>query len=599
MKNKSLFTKYLFLTISFLFLILAYLNFPELIFFLIGVGVAILSYLVWGAEEGIMAILLLASITLGMFFRSIEIFLFGLSVCVILGVTTFRLRVSISNLRKSEHKYKNLVEMASDGIVILQNRKIKYSNPSLIKMLGYSIIEVIETDFTKYVPSNEIDDFLEKYKKARSGDKDYTYDIILKNRLNKTIDTEMSFSSIDYEGEPADMIIIRDVTQRKQIEEIIHQKEQEFENLVKRSPDIIARFDNEYRYLYINSAIEKEVGIHPRDVFWKTVRNIIVPEKASQIWERSIEEVFQNKKEKTIYTGHLTPRGKRYYNTRLLPELDRYGRVGTVLAISRDITEVKEIDKIKSEFISVSSHQLRTPLSVIRWCTIMLLDGMLGEVKDEQKKYIDKIYESTKKLIKISNSFFNVAILDLGILTIITKEVNVIDIIKRTIDDLEPERVKKGIKISQKYNNIPVIKVDERLFEMVVRAIISNSIKYGYDGGNIWIEVIRQQRNILVKVSDDGYGIPKEYQAKIFTKFYRAENIKNKAIYGTGLDLYIIKEIIKNFKGDIWFESPNPDIESDNYRGTSFFFTIALEEEIKQETDQEADRNSKEIIRLK
>jgi len=101
-------------------------------------------------------------------------------------------------------------------------------------------------------------------------------------------------------------------------------------------------------------------------------------------------------------------------------------------------------------------------------------------------------------------------------------------------------------------------------------------VKYGYQGGNVWLEIRKQGNDILVKVSDDGRGIPKKEQPKIFTKFFRATNVRSEELYGAGLDLYIIKEIIRNFRGTIWFESPNPEIEKGSRKGTAFYFTIPL-----------------------
>ncbi len=480
-------------------------------------------------------------------------------------------------LKESEAKYRNLVERANDGIIIVQEGKIKYVNPRITEILGYRIEEIEEKPFRDYIIEEETDRFLERYKKTEEGRVPLIYETVLVDKTGRKVFTEMNSGFIDYEGKLADLIIIRDISQRKQIEEIVHQREQEFKNLVERAPDIIARFDNEFRYVYINPAVEKDLGIRPRDIFWKTPRDAGVPEDIAQIWEEALETVFNTEKEKSIYTEHLNFEERKYYYTRLLPEFDKEGKVRTVLAISRDITEAKKIDKVKSEFISVSSHQLRTPLSVIRWCTIMFLDGMIGKITKEQKDYLNKIYESTRKLIKISNAFFNVAILDLGILSVIPKEVDIVNIVKDSIKDLEIEKSEKETKISEKYEkNLPLIKADERILRTIFRGLLSNAIKYGYQGGNAWIEISKQEKDILVKISDDGLGVPADQQSKIFTKFFRAENIRDKEIYGTGLDLHIIKEIIINFEGNIWFESPNPDIGKKSRKGTSFYFTIPL-----------------------
>ena len=486
-------------------------------------------------------------------------------------------KVIEETLRDSEEKYRNLVERANDGIVIIQDGKVKYVNPSITNLLGYEKSKMIETDFENYIAEEERNKFLIRYEKTDKGDIPSVYETVLKNISGRKIYVEMNSGFIHYEGGSADLLIVRDITLRRQIEEIIYQREQEFKNLVERAPDIIARFDNGHRYIYINPAVEKETGVSPRDFFWKTFREAGLSDNVARIWEEALDTVFITKKERAIYTEQETPIGKKYYYTRLLPELDKNGEIRTVLSISRDITEAKEIDKVKSEFILVSSHQLRTPLSVIRWCTVMFLDGMLGDITKEQRGYLEKIYGSTKKLIRLSNAFFNVAILDLGILSVIPKKIDLIEIARESVKNMDADRKERKIKINERYEtDLPLVKADKRLLFTIFKGLLSNAVKYGYQGGNVWLEIKKQGNDILVKISDDGRGIPKKEQPKIFTKFFRADNVRGEELYGTGLDLYIINEIIRNFRGTIWFESPNPEIKKGSRKGTIFCFTIPL-----------------------
>jgi PAS domain S-box-containing protein len=493
---------------------------------------------------------------------------------IIIDITSKKLTKDA--LVESEEKYRNLVELANDGIMIVKDGKIKYLNSRISDMLELSKDEIIGTVFEDYIDQKEKSKFVTGYREG-SDDKSFVIETVLRNSKGRKISIEISSGVINYEGDLADLLIIRDITQRKQIEEIVHQREQEFRNLVERAPDIIARFDPGHRYIYINPIIEKESGIQPKDFFWKTPREAGFSENTSRVWEEALDDVFETGKEKAIYTEQMTLSGKRYHYTRLLPEFSKDGEIRTVLAISRDITEAKEIDKVKSEFISVLSHQLRTPLSVIRWCAVMFLDGMLGKLNDEQIGYLEKIYESTKKLIKISNTLFNAAILDLGILTVIPKRLDIVKVLKESLTDIEPDRVAKEIKISVSHEkDLSKVKVDKRLLKTIFRGLLSNAVKYGYQGGNVWIDIKREDGSILVKIADDGRGIPIREQSRIFTKFFRAENVKNEELYGTGLDLYIIKEIVNNFGGIIWFESPNPDIGKKEKPGTAFYFTIPL-----------------------
>lgn len=477
-------------------------------------------------------------------------------------------------LKQSEEKYRDLVERANDGIAIVKDGMIKYVNPRVSDILSCPRSDIIGRKFEDYLVEEEREAFKKKCSESAQDGKKLICDTILRSARGRRIHAEISSGVINYEKGVADLLIIRDVSLRTQIEEIIHQKDQEFKNLVEGSPDIIARFDSGHRYLYINPAIKGETGSDPKEFFWKTPSEIGFSENESKIWEDAIDLVFETKKEKAIYTEQTTLSGKRYYYTRILPEFNKDREVRTVLAISRDITEAKEIDKVKSEFIAVSSHQLRTPLSVIRWCTVMFLDGMLGEITQEQREYMDKIYGSTKKLIKISNAFFNAAILDLGILNVMPKRMDLIEAIKESIKGVEVERSEKEVKINERYEkDVLMIDADRRILRTVLKSLLSNAIKYGYQGGNIWVDVKQQESSVLIRIADDGRGIPAREHPKIFTKFFRADNVRNEELYGTGLDLYIIKEMVNNFGGVVWFESPNLELKD---KGTAFYFTIPL-----------------------
>jgi PAS domain S-box-containing protein len=361
----------------------------------------------------------------------------------------------------------------------------------------------------------------------------------------------------------------------KRVEEILHQREQEFKILVENAPDVISRFDHEHRCVYVNSKIEEEFGISPKEFFWKNFQEAGFSLEIVKLWNESLAYVFNNNKEKTIYFKQNTPSGLKYYQSRLIPEYNKQGEVKTVLSITRDITEAEEIDRIKSEFISISSHQLRTPLSIVRWCSSALLDGSLGEMTEEQKEQVNSIYSASKKMIKLTNAFLNVAILDLGVLNVSPALISFSETADKTLNELDFFIKEKEIKIVKKYQeNMPQIKADKRLLEIVFVGLISNAVKYSHHGGEVSIKIKAEKENVLVEIADHGHGIKEQDKNKIFSKFFRAANAKEKEIYGTGLDLYIIKSIIKNCEGEIWFKSPNP--ESKENKGTVFFFSLPL-----------------------
>jgi PAS domain S-box-containing protein len=567
-------------TLLFFFSLLSLSFFPIFVF---GMILIVSFVFLFGCAGCLLAITLIASsIALNNYkiddLSAINIVIASI-VYLVLIIITSELRKVNFDLINSEQQYKEVVERANEGIVVIQKEIIKYVNPKIIDILGYENNELIESNFKEYVIGSEIKPLVNYYKKESKKEKNSSfYETILKHKSGRKIYVGLSIGNIKYKGKPAELVIIRDITQKKQVEEILYQREQEFKILVEGAPDIIARFDKENRFIYINSVAEKEFGISTSDFFWKTFQEIGFSKEISDLWEKSLKSVFNSGKEKIIYFEQETSKGWKYYYSRLLPELDKENKIRSVLSITRDITEAKEIDKIKSDFISLSSHQLRTPLSIIRWCSKALMDESLDKMNKEEKGYIDKIYSSSKKMIKLTNSFLNVAILDLGSLNVSSDIINLVDITDEVIEEFNDNLQEKKIKLVKEYKIDKFeIKADERLLKIILKGLISNAIKYSYEKGKIFIEIKNEKKNVLFKIGDNGYGIPEEKKSKIFSKFFRVENSEDAGDFGIGLDLYIIKSIMKNCEGDIWFESPNPDLKKQDQKkgdGTVFYFTL-------------------------
>ncbi len=585
----------LLLPLIILFFVFSYFFPVTLAVFVFGISLIILFVFVYGLN-GFFPAIGLIFLNGALNYSRIEDFSFGNLaiggvIYFIFALVTAGLRKINKNLKKDEEQFKDIIEKANDGIIIIQDGLIKYANSRISDILGYSVKEAINTDFKKYVTKKDVPKVVDFYQRRMKGKKvSSTYEVILSHKTGGVVYTELNANIVTYKGMPADLVIIRDVTQSKKVEDILHQREQEFKILVEKSPDIITRFDKEHRVIYINSSAEEEFGIPPRDFFWKTFKEVGLSREIIELWENALKRVFENEKEKTIYLEHETNKGLKYYYSRLIPEYNKEGGIRSVLSITRDITEIKEIEKVKSDFIVTSSHQLRTPLSVIRWCSKSLLDKSAGKINKEQKDYLDKIYVAVRKMIKITNAFLNVSVLDLKSLNISSDKINLMDISERILKEFDNSFEEKKLKVTKKYkDNIPKIKADNRLLEIVLRGLISNAVKYSPEKGKIALEIKSDNNDIIFKIGDNGHGIPKNQKSKVFTKFFRGENIKNLGDYGIGLDLYIIKSIMRNCEGKIWFKSPNPELKGKDKKegkGTMFYFTLPIKGMSKKEGEK-------------
>lgn len=264
------------------------------------------------------------------------------------------------------------------------------------------------------------------------------------------------------------------------------------------------------------------------------------------------------------------------------PLLDAESNVIGCVVVFRNVTKEREVDKAKSEFVSLASHQLRTPLSVINWYSEMLLDGDAGKLNKEQRKYVEEVYKGNQRMVDLVNSLLNVSRLELGTFIVEPESVDIVDLAKSSVAELKPQVAEKNLKISEKYSiDLPKYSADPKLLRMVFQNLLSNAVKYTPDNGkvSISIELINagedfggkeaKEKNFAVAVSDTGYGITASQQDKIFSKLFRADNAREKDTEGTGLGLYIVKSIVDLSGGSIWFKS-----EED--KGTTFYVILPI-----------------------
>lgn len=257
---------------------------------------------------------------------------------------------------------------------------------------------------------------------------------------------------------------------------------------------------------------------------------------------------------------------------------------GKVVAF-RDISREKEIERAKSEFISLASHQLRTPLSTVNWYVETILTGEdKGLIKDHQRdqKYLKRVWQANKRMIRLVNDLLNVSRLELGTFEINLSKVNFKKIVQNVLRELKPHIQEKNLRVEESYRpNLPKFKLDERIVRIIFENLISNAVKYTPEGGTVSVYIDQERRKtsnrkkfpnrVLIRVADNGCGIPKDQQKKTFTKFFRAENARGIDSDGTGLGLYIAKSLVGLLKGNIWFTSKLN-------RGTTFCVAIPLTE---------------------
>ncbi len=234
-------------------------------------------------------------------------------------------------------------------------------------------------------------------------------------------------------------------------------------------------------------------------------------------------------------------------------------RLSVIQGIARDVTKEMEVDKAKTEFVSLASHQLKTPLTSVSWLAEMLMSEKAGPLNPKQKEYVGNIEDASKRMGEMVNELLSVSRLELGTLALHITEFDLKGLVENTIAEQRHAADFKHVVIDLSYEGeMPRITADENLLRMIIQNLVSNAIKYSPHEGKVQIVFSMSgaaKQAVYMKVADNGIGIPLAEQGQIFEKLHRAENAQVLVPDGTGLGLYVVKTILDRVGGAVSFVS--------------------------------------------
>lgn len=269
---------------------------------------------------------------------------------------------------------------------------------------------------------------------------------------------------------------------------------------------------------------------------------------------------------------------ERFFQVQAALVRNEEGRDLGVVCIFNDITEMKQIDKMKSSFVAMASHELRTPLTAIKGFSSTLLDGLDYDMygKEEQREFLGIVVQECDRLRRLIDDLLNTSRIEAGeSLKPNYSEVKLSQLLDKVVLIQRQATTKHQITLAAE-GPIPDIVGDEDKLDQILTNLLNNAIKYSPNGGVITVHAKRDGEEMLIGVQDQGMGIPKDHVAKVFEKFHRVNNEDNRKIYGTGLGLYLVKHLVESVHfGKIW-------AESEVGVGSTFWFRIPVHFDIEE-----------------
>jgi PAS domain S-box-containing protein len=341
--------------------------------------------------------------------------------------------------------------------------------------------------------------------------------------------------------------------------------------LCKSIGEPIIAVDAQARIVHANDPARALVG---KDIsYGKKIQNVVrlIDEHGHDIDVKDRPLATALRTRKRAITSSLSipkPNGKLIPVTITATPMIHKGRLIGAVVVFRDNSEEKRIDRAKSGFVSLAAHQMRTPLSIIRWYTESLLAEKMGPLTEKQRETCEEIHNSDMRLIELIQWLLDVSRIEAGVYKTPSESVDIVPAAGDTVDGVLPAAKKKDIRIFSKLPDRPLpVRIEKSVFQIILQNLLQNAIQYSHGGSDVVFTLASQGQNALVTVKDHGIGIPSKQGAKLFDRFFRCDNARIADPNGMGIGLYVVKSLVEANGGKIWFTSKLN-------KGTTFYVSL-------------------------
>lgn len=332
---------------------------------------------------------------------------------------------------------------------------------------------------------------------------------------------------------------------------------QRLEAVLSSTPEPVLVFDEQGRLLLINPAALQTVGLIASATPGRNMDDVLAVPDLLALVKAPLTDRIQSRE--------ITLPSNKVFHASVSSVVAESRRVGRIV-ILQDITQYKELDAIKSDFVSTVSHDLRSPLTLMKGYTAML--QMVGELNDQQQAYTRKIMTGVENMTRLVNNLLDLGRIETGI-GLRSEKVLLNEIVDQVMTSLQPQAVQNNITLVLDTADLQpiVVNADPALLQQAFYNLIENAVKYTHTNGHVRVRLTRRSNGVLFEVNDDGIGIAPLDLPRLFEKFYRSGRREAYQQRGTGLGLAIVKSIAERHKGRVW-------VESQLGKGSTFYFEI-------------------------
>ena len=362
------------------------------------------------------------------------------------------------------------------------------------------------------------------------------------------------------------------------IDKIISEKRKS-ETIVDSISDGIIVTDAQMRILHVNTIVADVYGFVDTDAIGNPVGAMIRDERVMSLIRSASQENGAADKSRTQDAAEpvnylQVDSGSKpiFFRPKVTKVFDSTGKLYGVVTILQDVTQFKELDRMKSDFIATLSHEFRTPLTSINMSVDILNQELLGPLNERQKELIYSTKEDAQRLTKLARELLQLSKLESGKQHFKNEELNVRSLVEFTMRPLQIQFQEKNVRlVSDISEALPTLVADEQQLSWVLTNLITNALKHTNAGGSVEVRVKQQQNHMLFEVEDTGQGIAPENLQRIFDKFVQVKNVAATTPGSVGLGLAIAKEIVETYGGRIW-------VESTLGKGSTFSFYLPLQQ---------------------